>query len=60
MKQETLKYFDLPWLPIAGLVIFVACFLSYVYWTYRKDSRSVYDEAAQVPLNELPLKGKNP
>lgn len=52
MKQAALKNFDITWLPITGLIIFVVCFAAYTYYTYRKSNKDFYDQAAQLPLSE--------
>lgn len=52
MKQDVLSQFNLPWLPITGLIIFVVCFAAYTYWTYKKENKVVYDQAAMLPLEE--------
>jgi cbb3-type cytochrome oxidase subunit 3 len=52
MKQAALSQFNLPWLPITGLIIFVVCFSAYTYWTYKKENKAVYDQAAMLPLEE--------
>lgn len=52
MKQVALSQFNLPWLPITGLIIFVVCFSAYTYWTYKKENKAVYDQAAMLPLEE--------
>lgn len=50
MKQEALKTFDLTWLPISGLIIFVLCFCLYVFFTYHKSNKAFYEQAARLPL----------
>ena len=50
MKQAALKNFDLTWVPISGLVIFVVCFAAYTYWTYKKSNKDFYEKAALMPL----------
>jgi cbb3-type cytochrome oxidase subunit 3 len=52
MKQAALSQFNLSWLPITGLIIFVVCFSAYTYWTYKKENKAVYDQAAMLPLEE--------
>ncbi|NOT79791.1 MAG: cbb3-type cytochrome c oxidase subunit 3 [Bacteriovoracaceae bacterium] len=54
MKQAALSHFDMPWLPISGLIIFVVCFGVYTYWTYKKENKELYDHAAMIPLQETP------
>ncbi len=52
MKQAALSTFDMPWLPITGLIIFVVCFTAYTYWTYKKDNKGIYDQASMIPLED--------
>ncbi len=52
MKQAALKNFDITWLPITGLIIFVVCFLAYAFYTYRKSNKAYYQQAAMIPLQE--------
>lgn len=58
MKQAVLSHWDLPWLPITALMIFVICFAAYTYWTFKKDNKKVYDEASLIPLEDG-VKGKS-
>lgn len=55
MKQQALSNFDLPWLPITGLVIFVLCFAIYIYFTYRKANKPFYQKASLIPLDDPKL-----
>lgn len=52
MKQQALSHFDLPWLPVTGLLLFVICFAAYTYWTYKKSNKKFYDQAALIPLED--------
>lgn len=52
MKQEVLKHFDLPWLPVTGLIIFIVCFGAYTLWTFKKTNKKTYDQASNIPLEE--------
>jgi cbb3-type cytochrome oxidase subunit 3 len=52
MKQAALSQFDMPWLPISGLLIFAVCFIAYTYWTYKKENKELYDHAAMIPFSE--------
>ncbi len=54
MKQEALRSFDMPWLPVTALLLFVACFALYAWWTYRRDNKSHFDRVAQIPLEDAP------
>lgn len=59
MKQAALSHFDMPWLPIAGLMIFLICFTAYIYWTFKKENKVVYDEASLIPLQETVYETRN-
>lgn len=52
MKQAVLSQFNLPWLPILALLLFVACFALYTYWTFSKNNVHFYNQAAHLPLEE--------
>jgi cbb3-type cytochrome oxidase subunit 3 len=52
MKQAVLSHFDLPWLPLTGLVIFCVCFSLYAFYTYRKSNKSYYERASLIPLED--------
>lgn len=52
MKAQILSQFDQPWLPITALIIFVVCFVMFVYWTFKSESKSLYEYTAQLPLRE--------
>ncbi len=57
MKQAVLSHFDLPWLPLTALVIFVVCFAMYVFYTFKKSNKAFYQEVSLIPLDE-PMKGE--
>jgi len=52
MKQAVLSQFNLPWLPITGLIIFVVCFSAFTYWTFKKENKAIYDQSSLIPLEE--------
>jgi cbb3-type cytochrome oxidase subunit 3 len=52
MKQEVLKAWDVPWLPVTALILFVVCFAFYTWWTYRKENKKFYDELSRIPLED--------
>ncbi len=54
MKQAVLKAWDLPGLSVSALVLFVICFSLYTWWTFRKQNKSTFDEAARIPLEDAP------
>ncbi len=52
MKQEVLRSFDLPWLPVTALVLFVVCFGVYAWWTYRAENRAFYESISKIPFDD--------
>ncbi len=52
MKQAVLKNFDLTWLPMTGLVIFVVMFALYALWAWKKSNIPLFEHAAALPLDE--------
>lgn len=52
MKQEVLRAWDLPWLPVTALVLFVVCFSLYTWWTYRSANRAYYESVSRIPLDD--------
>ena len=56
MKQEALRSFDMPWLPVTALILFIVCFALYAWWTYRRQNRPYFDHVAQIPLEDAPRK----
>ncbi|MDO9181103.1 MAG: cbb3-type cytochrome c oxidase subunit 3 [Bacteriovorax sp.] len=52
MHTEVLSRFDQPWLPILALIIFLTCFLSYVFWTFKKENKNKYDHSSYMPLHD--------
>lgn len=58
MKQAVLANWDLPWLPVTALIIFVVCFAAYTYWTFRKKNKGHYEDAARVPLEDARVSKK--
>lgn len=57
MKQAVLKHWDIPWLPISALVIFVLCFVLYTLWTYSKQNKPFYEKVSFIPLEDPQVKG---
>jgi cbb3-type cytochrome oxidase subunit 3 len=52
MYREILSQFDQPWLPITGLIIFVTCFLIFVFWTFKKENKEFYEHSSHIPLQD--------
>ena len=52
MKQQALSTFDMPWLPVTALVLFVVCFTLYAWWTYRRENKMHFERVAQIPLDD--------
>lgn len=60
MKQIVLSNFDMPWIPLTGLLLFVICFTLFVYWTYQKRNKEAYVEASLLPIEDLTSKTNMP
>lgn len=58
MNQEVLRNFDMPWIPVIGLVLFVVCFIGFTFFTYRRSSKSFYEESSLIPLKDLEMAKK--
>lgn len=54
MKQEVLKAWDIPWMPVTALILFVVCFSIYVWWAYRRQNQAHFERVAQIPLEDAP------
>lgn len=52
MKQIVLSNWDIPWLPVTALIIFLVCFMSYAYWTFKKENKPMWDQISELPLSE--------
>lgn len=52
MKQAALSTFDITWLPLTGLIIFVVFFVAHTFWTFKKGNKSMYEEISMIPLEE--------
>ena len=52
MKQSVLKAWDLPWLSVTALILFVACFSLYAWWTYRRENKEMFEHVANIPLDD--------
>lgn len=50
--KEAFTNFDMPWLSITGLFIFLGCFAAYTYWTFKKENKQMYDQASLIPLED--------
>ncbi|MBL7664517.1 MAG: cbb3-type cytochrome c oxidase subunit 3 [Bacteriovoracaceae bacterium] len=50
MKQQALQHFDMPWLPVSALILFVICFIIYFWWTYRSQNKNFFQQMAEIPL----------
>jgi cbb3-type cytochrome oxidase subunit 3 len=51
MKHMLANIQDHPIIPIFILLLFVSLFASLLFMVFRKDSKKMYDEASQMPLN---------
>jgi hypothetical protein len=52
MIKEVLMNFNQPWLPTAGIMLFIALFVSMLIWINRKGSDPYYKEAGSLALEE--------
>lgn len=52
MYRQVFSNFDLPWLPLTGLIIFVTCFLIFVFWTFKKENKPFYEHTSKIPLED--------
>ncbi|MCE3012034.1 MAG: cbb3-type cytochrome c oxidase subunit 3 [Proteobacteria bacterium] len=52
MKQAVLKNFDLTYLPLTAMAIFVIAFTAYAIWAYSKSNKALFEHAAHIPLND--------
>jgi cbb3-type cytochrome oxidase subunit 3 len=52
MKQAVLKNFDLPYLPLIAMALFVIAFVAYIIWAYSKSNKELFDHVANIPLND--------
>lgn len=58
MKQEVLKAWDMPWLPVFALILFIIFFGAYIFWAYRKKNQSLFQKISMIPLNDAPITKK--
>ncbi len=52
MKRQVFENFDLTILPSIGMILFLSVFLGMVIWVFRKNSKQIYSEMSQIPLEE--------
>ncbi|MCB9091929.1 MAG: CcoQ/FixQ family Cbb3-type cytochrome c oxidase assembly chaperone [Halobacteriovoraceae bacterium] len=52
MKSQVFENFDLTILPTIGMIVFLVVFLFVVIWVFRKNSKKIYTEMSNIPLNE--------
>jgi cbb3-type cytochrome oxidase subunit 3 len=53
MVRELLtRVFPFPMLTSVGMLIFLGFFVGMLIWIFRKGSRRVYDQAANLPFHE--------
>ena len=53
LKSIVLSNFDHPWMPISVLLLFFGLFVGVIWWVMRKESKNLYDEVEQLPLQDL-------
>ncbi len=51
MIKETLLNFDMLYLPVIALMIFVVMFLCVVYWVNRSDNQNLYKYMGNLPID---------
>ena len=56
MKQEALSSFDMPWLPVMALIMFIVAFGFYFWWAYKKSHRPHFDDMSMIPLEDAKVK----
>ncbi len=52
MKQSVLGNFEMTWIPVVGLLLFVSCFVIYTYWTFKKENKKFYEDASALALQD--------
>ncbi len=52
MKAEVLSKFDQPWLPVMAQLLFIAVFVGFVYYAYRKKNQVIFQEQSMLPLEQ--------
>ena len=52
MKRQVFENFDLTILPSIGMILFLSVFLGMVIWVFRRNSKQIYNEMSQIPLEE--------
>lgn len=58
MKQAVLKNFDLTYLPLIAMAIFVIAFTAYAIWAYSKSNKELFEHVANIPLNDSDNSGE--
>lgn len=51
MIKETLLNFDMLYLPVIALLIFVVMFMCVVYWVNRSDNQKLYKYMGNLPID---------
>lgn len=52
MLSSAFKNFDMPLLPVLGLLIFILVFLGAIYYVIKKENKNLFIKMSQIPLNE--------
>lgn len=52
MIKDVLMNFNQPWLPTAGIILFICLFASMLIWINRRGSDPYYLEAGNLALEE--------
>jgi hypothetical protein len=51
MKSTILSQFDMTYLPVIALFIFLTVFVFVVWWSGREGSRNLYEKMEKLPLD---------
>ena len=58
MIRETLAHLHWSTLPVISMLMFASVFVGVVIWANRKESRSIYQEMENLPLEEKGIGGR--
>jgi cbb3-type cytochrome oxidase subunit 3 len=58
MKSQVLSNWDMPWLPLTALFIFIGIFMCMFYYSYSSRNKQKHKEVSALPLEEGEKYGK--